>query len=203
MPMSTVRPPLTRPRTVPVTRVFSLAAFSIDVPYAVPLGFVVAQQEAAFGLFALDDHFNRVAGLQLGLTGVVQHLLERNQAFGLQTDIDTTCLSVSLITVPDMTMLSSKRLGCCFSSLLAIKGLERGGKIFHQLPVSGRLRLQGMGTGSDATATGCCGFLAVFRKWLPGCGLVSMDGSDMLRRCFQRWGFKFGVQRIALGLFRI
>src|SRR5277367_1416122 len=62
------------------------------VPYSVPLRLLIAQQVAAFGLFALDDDFNRVARVQLGLTGVVNHLLEGNQAFRLHTDIDDDML---------------------------------------------------------------------------------------------------------------
>jgi hypothetical protein len=72
----------------------------------VPLRLVVAEQIAALGLFALDDHLDRVAGLQLRLAGVIENLLQRNQAFGLEPTSTTTCLSVSLMTVP-VTTLSS------------------------------------------------------------------------------------------------
>src|SRR6202043_3118640 len=49
------------------------------IPHPMALGFVIAEQEATFGFFALDHHLHGVAGLQLGLAGMIQHLLQRNE----------------------------------------------------------------------------------------------------------------------------
>ena len=66
MPMSTVKPPLTRLSTMPLTGVFSLAACFQLVPDLVAQRLLVADQVAALGLFALDHNLNRIASLELG-----------------------------------------------------------------------------------------------------------------------------------------
>ena len=68
MPMSTVRPPLTRETTIPLTGVFVVGGFFELVPDLVAQGFVVGDDVAlaAILLFALYDDFNGVTGGELG-----------------------------------------------------------------------------------------------------------------------------------------
>ena len=80
-----------------------------------------------------------------------------------------------------------------FGCLLAVKGLESGGEVFHasEIDVFGEF---GMGLGLGFGVVGGSGFRIV----------VGIDGRiSVIRRGFQRRGFQFGVQRIVLDLFRI
>ena len=88
MPMSTVRPPLTRLTTSPLTGSLVVGGLLQRVPHLVAQRLFVADQVAAFRLLALDHHVDRIAGLELGLPGVVQHLLDGDQTLGLQPDVD-------------------------------------------------------------------------------------------------------------------
>ena len=96
MPISTVTPPLTRPSTVPVIGAFSLVGLLDGVPDAMALRLLIAQQIAALGLLTLHHHVDHIAGMQLGLTGVVGHLLHGNQALGLEADIHDHMLVLQL-----------------------------------------------------------------------------------------------------------
>ena len=94
------------------------------------LRLVIAQQVAALGLFALDHDLDHVAGMQLGLAGVVGDLLQRNQAFGLQSQIDHHMLIRQLDhRARDDVVVKAWR--CSLGGLLAVKGFQCGGKILH------------------------------------------------------------------------
>ena len=101
------------------------------VPDLVAQGLFVADQVAAFGLFALNDHLNRVAGLELGDAVDVQHLLQRDEALGLEADIDDNMLVGDLddgAGNDDLfcgQVLGSGGLGC----LLAIEVRQCGGEV--------------------------------------------------------------------------
>ena len=63
---------MTRLTTVPVTGVFVVGGLLDRVPHAEALRALVAHEVAAFGLLALDDHVDHVAGLELDRAGVVE-----------------------------------------------------------------------------------------------------------------------------------
>ena len=68
MPMSTVKTAFDASEHRADDGSFFVGCALFDrIPHPVALGFVVAEQEAAFGFFALDHNFHRVAGLQFGL----------------------------------------------------------------------------------------------------------------------------------------
>ena len=81
-----------------------VGGFFDHVPHAEALGLLVADEVAALGLFALDDNVDDVAGIELDCAGVVENLLERHEALGLETYIDDEGLSVCLSTVPETTL---------------------------------------------------------------------------------------------------
>ncbi len=109
-----------------------------------PLRLVVAEQEAAFGFFALHHHFDRVARLELGLAVVIQHLLQRNETFGLEADVDHHVLVRQLDdgAGDDVVVIG---LGGGFSGLLAVKRFQRGGEVFH----AGQFGIFPNGVGND------------------------------------------------------
>ncbi len=100
------------------------------VPNPMPLRLVIAQQEAAFGLFSLYHHFDRVARFQFGLAVVIQHLLEGNQPLGLEPDVHHHMLIRQL---DDGTGDDVIVIGLCggFGGLLAVERFQRCGKVFH------------------------------------------------------------------------
>src|ERR1700722_1867861 len=57
------------------------------IPDPMALRLLIAQQVAALGLLALHHHVDHIAGMQLGLTGVIGHLLQGNEALALEPDI--------------------------------------------------------------------------------------------------------------------
>src|SRR5258708_2089285 len=56
-----------------------------NIPHAQALGLLVADEVSTFGLLALDDHVDDVAGVKLNRAGVLQNLLDRHHSLGLQT----------------------------------------------------------------------------------------------------------------------
>ncbi len=58
------------------------------VPNLVTQGLLVADEIAAFLLFALHDDFDHVAHVELGRAGVVENLIQRNETLGLEADVD-------------------------------------------------------------------------------------------------------------------
>ena len=101
------------------------------VPHTEPLRLFIAQQVAAFRLLALNDHIDAVAGMQLRLTGVIENLLEGNQALGLHADVDDDMLVSELDdrTGDDRGVVEG--LSSSFRGLLPVKGLEGSGEVFH------------------------------------------------------------------------
>ncbi len=169
------------------------------VPHAQPLGFFVAKQVAAFRLLALDHDVDTVARLQLRLAGVVDNLFDGNETFGLHADVDNHMLVRQLDdrAGDDRAVVEGLRRG--FGSLLAVEGLQRSGEVFHAQvrlfvllrSLGSQFRLRGFG-----------------RDLRPGFAGLGVGGGfsrrfRLLRRSFQRWRFHFGVQRVALGRFRI
>ena len=68
-----------------------VGSFLDRVPNPQALRLVIADQVAAFGLFALDHNIT-CRQLLAWLTGVVQYLLDRDQAFGLESHVDNDML---------------------------------------------------------------------------------------------------------------
>src|SRR5580658_1080474 len=101
-----------------------------SIPNPVTLRLVVAEQEAAFGFFALYDYFDRVPCLELGLAVVIENLLERNEALGPEADVNHDMLIRQLDDgAGDHVIVISLRSR--LSSLLAIERFQCGGEIFH------------------------------------------------------------------------
>ncbi len=166
------------------------------IPYLMTLSLFIAQDIAALGLFALDDDFHRIACLQLRLAGVVENLFERNQSFGLHPDIDNDMLVRELDHGSSHDAAVVKSLCRCLCRLFAIEGFECGGKIFHAAEID---VFCCFGRGFDRCGYCYGGFSGVSLRVMG-----DFDGRiGVIRRGFQRWGFQFGVQRIALDLFRI
>ena len=87
--MSTASPPLIRSMTRPMTT-FLLGVGLLDlVPDLHLLGFFAREDDVAFAVFgALEQHVDDVAGLHGDLAGLVDELVDRNDAFGLVADVD-------------------------------------------------------------------------------------------------------------------
>ena len=88
-PMSTASPPLIRSMTRPMTT-FLLGVGLLDlVPDLHLLGFFAREDDVAFAVFgALEQHVDGVAGLHGNLPGLVDELVDGNDAFGLVADVD-------------------------------------------------------------------------------------------------------------------
>ena len=114
-------------------RRFVVGSFFDCVPDAQALGPLVADQVAAFGLLALDDHVDDVAGLELDGSGVVLNLLERHQPLGLQSNIDDQVLFSLLDDGAGDDFVAIGLDGGGLGGLLAFKCLQRGGKIVSGL----------------------------------------------------------------------
>ena len=89
---------------------------------------VVAQKIGAARFLALDHHFNRLARLQLRLPGVIQNLLQRNQAFGFQAYIDHHML-VGQLDDRARDHMAIDRLRGLLGSLLVFERLQQRAKI--------------------------------------------------------------------------
>ena len=101
------------------------------VPDLVAEGLVVADEVAAFGLFALNDHLDGVAGLELGDAVDVEDLLEGNEPFGLEADVDDDVLVGDLDDgAGDDDLFGGEVLrGCGLGCLLAVEVGQRGGEV--------------------------------------------------------------------------
>ncbi len=101
------------------------------VPNLVTQSLLVADEIAALLFLALNDHFDDVADVELRRTGVVEHLIQRNETFGLETDIDHRMLVGDLDDgTRDDGLFGRHRLGGVFlGSLLAVEALECLGEI--------------------------------------------------------------------------
>ena len=165
------------------------------------LRLLIAQQVAALGLFALHHHLDHVAGMQLGLPGVIGHLLQRNEALALQTHIHHHMLVRQLhhCARDDVVFIALRNGG--LGGLLAVKGLQCRGKILHAHVFVCRF-----GSRDRCVMRLRLGGLASIAVVVLG-ALVVVGGFGrrlfVLRRGIKRWGFQFGVQRFALGLFRM
>jgi hypothetical protein len=93
---------------------------------------LVRDEIAAFLLLALYDDFDNVANSNLDGAGVVEHRVERNQAFGLQADVDDDMLVGDLDDgASDDGLIGGQCLGgVLLSGLLAVEALECLGEIF-------------------------------------------------------------------------
>jgi len=94
------------------------------VPHAEALGFLIADEIAAFGLFALDDHVNDFAGLELDCASVIGDLLEGHEALGLESYIDHEVLFSLLDDGAGDDFVSIGFDSSSFSGLLALEGFE-------------------------------------------------------------------------------
>ena len=94
------------------------------VPHAEALGLLVADEIAAFGLFALDDHVDDFAGLELDCAGVIEDLLDGHEALGLETYVDNEVLFSLLEDGAGDDFVAIGFDGSSFSGLLALKGFE-------------------------------------------------------------------------------
>ena len=99
------------------------------VPHAEALGLLVADEIAAFGLFALDDHVDHFAGLELDCAGVIDNLLDRHEALGLEAYVDDEVLFSLLEDGAGDDFVAIGFDGGSFSGLLALKGFEGSGEI--------------------------------------------------------------------------
>ena len=115
------------------------------VPCAQALGPLVVDQVAAFGLLALDHHFDVVAGLELHLAGVVGHLLQGQKPLGLEADIDHQKLFSLFHHLAGDNLVAVGLDGGRFGGLFALKGGQGGGEIVARL---GRRRSR-MGGGGN------------------------------------------------------
>ncbi len=173
------------------------------VPDTEPLGLFVPQQVAAFGLLALNHDIDAVAGLQLRLAGVIEDLIEGNQPFGLHAYIHDDVLVGQLDDRARHNRGVVEGLRSGFRRLLAVERFERGGEVLHT-EVGLVVMWLGRFFASLQFRQRPCGSFVVRcleRGFGVGGGFSRRLG--VLRRGFQRWGFQFGVQRGALGLFRI
>ena len=125
MPISTVRPPFTRLRTIPFTGTLSFAACSSLSHTFQTLRLVVADEIAAFGLFALNNDFDRIARIEPGHASRVQYLRKRNETFGLQTDVDHDMLVGDLDHGAGHDNLFGGQI-CCSRSLGCLLAIEVG-----------------------------------------------------------------------------
>src|ERR1700736_4676872 len=93
------------------------------VPDLVTQRLIVANQVAALGLFTFHNHFNGVTRIELGHTIDVQNLLEGDEPFGLQADIDDHVLIRDLDDRAGDNDLFCGQILCCggFGCLLAIE----------------------------------------------------------------------------------
>ncbi len=117
------------------------------VPNLVTQGLLVRDEIAAFLLFTLNDHFDDVADVELGRAGVIENLIQRNETFGLEADVDHRVLIGDLDDgAGDDSLFGSQRLcSVFFGGLFAIETLERLGKVFGIV-----LGLQGVATSAVA-----------------------------------------------------
>ena len=171
------------------------------IPNAVALRLLIAQQVAALDLLALHYDLDEVAGMELGLAGVVHHLLERDEAFAFEAHIYHHMLVRQLDHCAlDDVVLIALRNGS-FGGLLAVKGLQCRGKILHAHVFVCRF-----GSGDGGVVRLRLGGVASIAVVELG-ALVVVGGFGrrfvVFRRGIKRWGFQFGVQGFALGLFRM
>src|SRR6201999_2212709 len=110
-------------------RRFIVISLLDGVPYAMALGLLIAQKVAALDLLALDNHLDWIAGMQLRLPGVIDHLLERDETLAFQPQIDHHMLVRQLhhCALDDVVLIAMRNGG--LSGLLAVKGLQCRGKI--------------------------------------------------------------------------
>ncbi len=156
-----------------------------------PLRFFVAQQEAAFGLFALDHDVDGIARVQLRDAIVVDHLFERDTALALEAHIDHNFLVGELDHGAGHDIFI-ELLGGGFRCLLAIEAFKRGGKIGEVIHVT----IAGV-VGGGRLGSCVCG-----RRGFGGWGGFGRR-SILLGRVggFNRFeGFELSVQRVALGV---
>ena len=90
MPLDmTVRPPLTLPVIVPVTRELLFRASSRIVPGGDALGAIARQARGAVAVFQhLDGNLDEIAHLHFEFALIIQEFFERNIGFRFQAGID-------------------------------------------------------------------------------------------------------------------
>jgi hypothetical protein len=130
------------------------------VPHPQTLRALVADQIAAFRLLALDDHINHVAGVEPDRSGVIQNLLQRHQAFGLQAHVYHQVLLGLFDHGAGDNLVSIGLDGCRLGGLLTLKSCQRGRKVVHGL----KSMLGGLGVRGYRSR--CC-----FGCWRLGCRL--------------------------------
>ena len=130
------------------------------VPHLVTQRLLVADEIAAFLLLALDDDLDDVADVELGRAGVVDDLIQRNETLGLEADVDDDVLVRDLDDgAGDDSLFGGQRLGgVLLGSLLAIKALERLGKVIGV--VLGLVLVVRGWSGLGATASAASWFVA-------------------------------------------
>src|SRR5579871_362993 len=101
------------------------------VPDLMAKRLLVADQVATFGLLAFNHNLNRISGLELGHTIDVQNLVQRNQTFRLEPDIDNDMLVRNLDHgASDDDLFCGQALGGgSISGLLAVEIRQCGRKI--------------------------------------------------------------------------
>ena len=174
MPMSTVRPPFHAAQNHSLHGNLVVRGLLQLVPHLQTLRLVVADEIATFGLFALDNDFNRIAGIELGHAIGVQNLLERDQTFGLQTDVDHDMLVGDLDHRAGHDDLFGRQVcGCCgLGCLLAIEVGQGGSKVCCVV-----IRLF---AGVEFNVAACSGYRAVVLdlvfRWSSDAGRKSSRG---------------------------
>ena len=139
------------------------------VPHAQALGLLVADQVAAFRLLALDHHVDHVAGLELDRAGVIDHLLQRHQALGLQAHIHHQVLVGLLDHRAGDDLVAVGLDGGSLSGLLALERCQSGRKIVHGF--KSMFGVRGLLRRFDSRRSFCCGRglgLRCGSGWRPG-----------------------------------
>ena len=94
------------------------------VPHAEALGLLVADEVAALGLFAFDNHVDHFTGLEPDCAGVIQNLFDGHEALGLETYVDNQMLFSLLEDGAGDDFVAIGFDSSSFSGLLALKGFE-------------------------------------------------------------------------------
>ncbi len=166
------------------------------IPYAQALGLLVADQVATFGLLALDDHVDHIAGVEAHGTRVILHLLEGHYALRLQAHVDNQILFRLLDHRAGDDLVAISLDSGLFGCLFALKGFKGGRKVNRVKMVGFGLRFRG--GGSSSRRRGGIGVRSGGNSRLWGGRGFGRRLLSLRRRC-ERWGFQFGVQGCALG----
>ncbi len=169
------------------------------------LRLLVADEISALVVLALDDHFYRIAHRELGLAGVVEYLLLRNETFALQADVDDHVLVRDLDdgAGDDLVLFHGGRGGSLVFGLFAVEAGKCCGKVgCVVVDVVGRsCDGGGLGLRRGRDQMVCAHRGVAYRVGDRAVSLVQgigVGGCGRIDRGFGRHGFQFGAQGFAL-----